>query len=33
MIAKAVGDGVCVHCGEKITNKKCPNCDVKSSEN
>ena len=29
MIAKSVGDGICVQCGEKITNKKCPNCDVK----
>ena len=27
MIAKAVGEGVCVSCGEKIINKKCPNCD------
>ena len=29
MIAKSVGDGICVQCGEKITNKKCPNCDAK----
>ena len=32
-IAKAVGEGVCVTCGEKIVNKKCPNCDAKKTEN
>ena len=32
-IAKAVGEGVCVTCGEKVINKKCPNCDGKKSKN
>ena len=31
MIAKAIGEGICVKCGEKVVNKKCPNCDAKSS--
>jgi hypothetical protein len=22
-----VGEGICMECGSKITNKKCPNCD------
>ncbi len=30
MIAESVGEGICVKCGEKVTNKKCPNCDAKS---
>jgi hypothetical protein len=25
---KAMGEGICVVCGGKITNKKCPNCDA-----
>ena len=33
MISKAVGEGICVQCGEKIINKKCPNCDIKTSKN
>ena len=32
-IAKSVGEGLCVTCGEKIVNKKCPNCDAKKTEN
>ena len=32
-ISKAVGEGVCVTCGEKVINKKCPNCDSKKSKN
>ncbi len=27
---KAVGEGVCAVCGEKIVNNKCPNCDISS---
>ena len=30
MIAESVGEGICVKCGEKVVNKKCPNCDAKS---
>jgi phosphate/sulfate permease len=26
-IQKAIGEGVCVHCGERIIHNKCPNCD------
>ena len=29
MIAESVGEGICVKCGEKVVNKKCPNCDDK----
>ena len=25
-----VGEGICVDCGSKIENKKCPNCDSKN---
>ncbi len=32
-IAKSVGEGLCVTCGEKIINNKCPNCDVKKTKN
>ena len=32
-IAKSVGEGLCVTCGEKIINKKCPKCDAKKTEN
>lgn len=27
MIQNEVGDGICMECGFKIINKKCPNCD------
>ena len=27
-LQKAIGEGVCAVCGEKIVNKKCPNCDI-----
>jgi phosphate/sulfate permease len=27
---KAVGEGVCATCGEKILENKCPNCDTKN---
>ena len=30
LIAEAVGEGICIKCGEKVVNKKCPNCDAKS---
>ena len=30
LIAESIGEGICVNCGEKIVNKKCPNCDTKS---
>tara|TARA_B110000014_G_C20109890_1_gene584467 strand:- start:2062 stop:2316 length:255 start_codon:yes stop_codon:yes gene_type:complete len=33
MIAKSVGEGICVKCGEKVMNKKCPNCDGKKTKN
>ncbi len=26
-IEKDVGEGICMECGSKIINKKCPNCD------
>ena len=32
-IARSVGEGLCVTCGEKITNNKCPNCDAKKTKN
>ena len=27
LIQQDVGEGICMECGSKITNKKCPNCD------
>ena len=33
MIFKSVGEGICIKCGEKVTNKKCPNCDSKPTKN
>ena len=27
LIEKDVGEGICMECGSKITNQKCPNCD------
>ncbi len=27
---KEIGEGFCLECGEKIINKKCPNCDKAS---
>jgi hypothetical protein len=30
MIEKDVGEGICMECGFKIIDKKCPNCDSKS---
>jgi len=26
-IERDVGEGICMECGSKIFNKKCPNCD------
>ena len=26
-IERDVGEGLCMECGSKISNKKCPNCD------
>ena len=26
-IKKEMGEGICVDCGSKITDQKCPNCD------
>ncbi len=26
-LEKQIGEGFCVECGEKVINKKCPNCD------
>ena len=28
LIQQDVGEGICMECGSKITNKKCPNCDT-----
>ena len=33
MIAKSVGEVICVKCGERVINKKCPNCDAKKTKN
>ena len=33
MIAKSVGEGLCVKCGEKVINNKCPKCDGQKTEN
>ena len=27
LIEQDVGEGICMECGAKISNKKCPNCD------
>ena len=27
MIQRDVGEGICMECGSKVFNKKCPNCD------
>ena len=32
MISKSVGEGICIKCGEKVINKKCPNCDAKPTK-
>lgn len=29
-LLQSLGQGVCVTCGAKITNNKCPNCDAVS---
>ena len=29
-IQKAMGEGMCAVCGQKITNNKCPHCDTKN---
>ena len=29
-IISEVGQGICMECGSKIQNKKCPNCDAHS---
>ena len=28
LIAESIGEGLCLKCGEKVVNKKCPNCDA-----
>ena len=28
LIQHDVGEGICMECGSKISNKKCPNCDA-----
>ena len=33
MIFKSVGEGICIKCGEKVINKKCPICDAKKTQN
>ncbi len=27
LIERDVGEGICMECGAKVSNKKCPNCD------
>jgi len=27
LIQKDVGEGICMECGSRVFNKKCPNCD------
>jgi len=27
LIQRDVGEGICMECGSKIVNRKCPNCD------
>lgn len=27
LIEKKIGKGICIQCGEKIIDKKCPKCD------
>jgi hypothetical protein len=27
LIEKKISEGLCIKCGEKIVNKKCPKCD------
>ncbi len=31
-IQKEIGEGICVVCGEKIIQNKCPKCDAKDKE-
>ena len=33
IIEEYVGEGICVKCGSKIENKKCPICDRKKFKN
>ena len=33
IISKSVGEGICVKCGERVINKKCPNCDSQKTQN
>jgi hypothetical protein len=33
MIEKEVGEGICIKCGSKIENQKCPICDRKKLGN
>ncbi len=33
MIEESVGEGICVKCGSKIVNAKCPICDRKKFKN
>ena len=33
MIEESVGEGICVTCGSKIENGKCPICDRKKFKN
>ena len=33
MIEESVGEGICVKCGSKIENKKCPICDRQKFKN
>lgn len=31
IMLEKLGGGICINCGEKIINKKCPNCDKSSN--
>lgn len=31
-ISKQVGKGLCMECGEKIIDNKCPNCDLEKTD-
>ena len=31
-IKKDVGEGICMECGSRLLNRKCPNCNSSSSE-
>lgn len=32
ILVEKTGEGFCVECGEKVVNKKCPNCDAAKND-